>query len=251
MTLNYFKPAPGIIGASTTKSHGNLSYTVGEEAQQVLQSRIALADEVGIDLSHWVFARQCHSSNFKKVSLADKTRGVYSHEDGIEDVDALYTFDKELVLAFFHADCVPILFADPTRHLIGAIHAGWQGTLSEIVKKTLHHCISEENINPQNLKVFVGPCLDKHSAQIKGDIQPYLVNSTFDKTPFIIDNKTSYSIDTRGLTLKMLDDLGVLKENILNLDEDTCLLDDKYYSAQRDGLVSGRHLTFIFQDDKS
>ena len=56
---------------------------------------------------------------------------------GLEPGDALVTNQPNLLVLVRTADCVPILVADMKRKVIAAIHAGWRGTLSGIVSKTL------------------------------------------------------------------------------------------------------------------
>lgn len=251
MNLIKFEPSANVFGYTTTKSSdaysdNNLSFTVGDDYHHVIKNREHIAAQIGIPLERWVFARQAHTDKIAKVTLDDAGRGARNHEDGIEDVDGLYTFEKNLVLAFFHADCVPILLADPKSHMIAAIHSGWQGTLSEITTKALYQIIEKENLDPQHIKVYVGPCLSFENSKIDEDIEPYLQGSTFDKSDYITQMDGHYQIDTRGLTLKMLLDSGIQQKNIQNLQEDTFELDDKYFSFQREN-KTGRHLTFIYQ----
>lgn len=246
MSYIKYQPSPNVIGGTTTKNQGNLSFTVGDDPQEVLLRRQALAKELNIDLSRFVFARQQHTDKIQKVTFQDAGKGAFSHEEGIPLVDGLYTFDEHLVLAFFHADCVPILLHDPISGLIGAIHSGWQGTLSEITRKALDQIKSEENVQLDNLQVYVGPCLSFENSAVNDNINNYLKDSTFDKTPYIKKDGDSYSIDTRGLTLKMLHDAGINKENIINLQEDTFDRKDLYFSFQREH-QTGRHLSFIYK----
>lgn len=244
MELIHFNPHPNIHGYTTTKAQKNLSFTVGEDSKTVLQNRQELVSKLNLDLNDFIFARQCHSDKVVKVTSDDRGKGAYDHESGIPDVDGIYTFDKDVVLAFFHADCVPILLHDPVSGLIGAIHAGWQGTLKEILYKGLMKIKNQENVDLSNLLVYVGPCLSFESSAIDHDLQPYLVDSTFDKTPYIKATPYAYKIDMRALTMKMLELAGVPSENVTNYNEDTCTLEDKYFSFQR-SRTTGRHLTFI------
>ena len=246
MTLIKYQPAADIVGYTTTKEQGNLSFTVGDKPELVLERRKKLADTIGIDLNRFVFARQQHTDKIAKVTEQDAGRGALSHEEGIPGVDGLYTFDENLVLAFFHADCVPILLHDPVSGLIGAIHSGWQGTLHEITRKALEKIQEDEGIDLANLNVYVGPCLSKESSSIDQDLSPYLVDSTFNNTDYIETTTHEFKIDTRGLTHKMLEDAGVKKENITTIEQDTYQMDESYFSFQRD-TQTGRHLTLIYK----
>jgi purine-nucleoside/S-methyl-5'-thioadenosine phosphorylase / adenosine deaminase len=51
--------------------------------------------------------------------------------------DALLTARRATALAVQVADCVPILLADPVSGLIGAVHAGWRGTVAGVLPATL------------------------------------------------------------------------------------------------------------------
>ena len=251
MNLIKFEPSDNVYGYTTFKmddsfSSNNLSFTVGNDSLRVIQNRESLATQIGQPLNRWVFARQAHTDKIAKVTKEDAGRGAYQHEDGIEGVDGLYTFEKNLVLAFFHADCVPVLLSDASTGMIAAIHSGWQGTLREITKKAINQIIENEHIDPKNIKAYVGPCLAVENSRIGEDLRPYLDASTFDKSAYITPLKNAYQIDTRGLTLRMLEDAGVLGQNIQIINEDTYTEADKYFSFQRDN-DTGRHLTFIYQ----
>ena len=245
-----------VLAGTTTRVHGksegvysknNLGYTVGDDPAIVTFNRETLAKQINTTLNDWIFVKQCHSDQFKKVSTEDKGRGSYSFEDGIEQVDALYSFDKRLVLSFFHADCVPVLFYDRTTHLIGAIHAGYDGTLSEITKKTLSHVIHNEKVKPENIQVIIGPALSYKNSNMKVDITQRLNDMTVDTTDCYTKLENGhFKIDTRTLNKRMVLECGIPLENIHDYDHDTFEDSSLYYSYERDG-QTGRHLSFITQ----
>lgn len=239
-----------LLVQTTTRQNGvssgpytsnNLSYTVNDKKENVDQNRQRLAQEVGIDLNHWVFARQCHSDQIAKVDSSQASRGAYDHHDGIENVDALYTFDKNLVLAFFHADCVPLLFYDTTSGLIGAIHAGWQGTLKEITQKSLTQVIVTEDLDPKNIHVIIGPALSFESCSLNPDLVdiPYTLNKNIQ-----LDENNHLKLNVVQMNIDQCLACGIPLENIDNQSEDTLSNPDKYFSFQRDQ-ETGRHLSFI------
>ncbi len=256
MALIRYKPFNHIIAGTSDRNGGvsqepydtfNGALTVADSSLNVIQNRQRLAEKVGIPLSNWVFCRQCHSDQIRKVTSFDHGRGAFDHEEGIRDCDALYTFEDNLVLAFVHADCVPILLVDPVKHMIAAIHAGWSGTLKEITRKSLEELINKEGIDPKNLKAYLGPALSYESSLITENVLPYLEKMSFDASEFVtLYPQNQAKIDTRGLNIKMLTDAGVLEKNITNLDIDTYINDELFFSYQRQS-VTGRHITFIAQ----
>jgi hypothetical protein len=59
---------------------------------------------------------------------------------GIADnpkADAVATDRAGIALGILTADCVPILLADASAHVIGAAHAGWNGALAGVVEAVL------------------------------------------------------------------------------------------------------------------
>ena len=256
MALIRYSPFNHIIAGTSDRNGGvskfpyeslNGALTVGDNSLDVIINRQRLAEKVGIPLNHWVFCRQSHTDQLRKVTSHDRGRGAFDHEDGIRDCDALYTTDEDTVLAFVHADCVPVLLVEPDKHLIAAIHAGWPGTLKEITTKVIQELQIKEQINPSQLRVYLGPAVSYASSLITENIQPYLEKMSFNPQEFVtLFPNNQAKIDIRGLNIKMLLDAGVQYENITNLDIDTYLNDDLCFSFQRNG-VTGRHITFIAQ----
>lgn len=256
MALIRYKPYKNIVAGTTDRNGGtsqapfdslNGSLTIGDDSLDVITNRQRLASKVGIPLSHWVFCRQSHSDVIRKVTSFDKGSGAFDHEEGIRDCDGLYTKEDGIVLAFVHADCVPILLVDQQSHIICAIHAGWSGTLKEITRKAIEELVQKEGVNPSHLKAYVGPALSYDSSLIQENIQPYLETMSFDAMEYVtIYPKNQAKIDARGLNIKMLLDAGVKYENITNLDIDTYINDDLFFSYQRES-TTGRHITFIAQ----
>ena len=45
--------------------------------------------------------------------------------------DGILTKNKNLAIGILTADCCPILFYDPKKNIIGAVHAGWKGAFKK------------------------------------------------------------------------------------------------------------------------
>ena len=59
----------------------------------------------------------------------DRGKGALDQDSVIKETDALITEEPGVALMAFYADCVPIMFLDPVRKVIGISHAGWKGTV--------------------------------------------------------------------------------------------------------------------------
>ncbi|HYL76929.1 MAG TPA: peptidoglycan editing factor PgeF [Bryobacteraceae bacterium] len=73
------------------------------------------------------------------------------------DGDALISNKPGITLAVRTADCLPILMADPRNRAIAAVHAGWRGTVQEIVLKTMEAMTEKFGTRQEDLVVAIGP----------------------------------------------------------------------------------------------
>ena len=133
-------------------SHGDgldtLDLGMGAE-KDVRENRRRFASALGGDISNMFSAKQIHSNIVEIVTKNDLGRHF--------ECDGFVTNEKDLLLTVKVADCVPILLYDDSG-VIGAVHAGWRGTVNGIavnaVKKMIMLGASAENI-----KVAIGPCI--------------------------------------------------------------------------------------------
>lgn len=144
-----------ITALTTTRKCGNLTYQI-KSNDDVKMNRLSLCQELNIDLNHLIPVYQTHSDVIKEVTEKDVGKGQNDFESGIK-ADAIYTKEKGLALAIFHADCVPIFFYSPKNKIIGIIHAGQKGSLKEITKKSISYLLAKEQINPHDIYFYLGP----------------------------------------------------------------------------------------------
>jgi hypothetical protein len=87
-------------------------------------------------------------------------RIVKDHDDARNDeerCDALATSAHNVLIGVKTADCVPVLLADAMTGAVAAVHAGWRGTLAEIVSETLVRMRTEFGTNPSDVLAAIGP----------------------------------------------------------------------------------------------
>lgn len=153
------------LAITTTTSLGNMAFQVAQNPNEVEENRKSLFNELQIASDEVVFVHQTHSDVIKETIIEDRGKGKNSFESGIE-ADALYTKSKRLGLGIFHADCEPIFFIHEESGIIGIIHAGFKGTMKHIAYKAIKELCKKEDIEPEDIKIFVGPLRREKSFEV-------------------------------------------------------------------------------------
>ena len=131
---------------------------------------------------------QTHSNNFYRVET-----DMYSDFiNTIEDVDALYTFDKNVGLIVKTADCLPVLISHPSG-LIAVCHAGRRGTESKILFKIINHFYEKYGFKDQFVFWF-GPHINYDVYQIDKVKNQYFDLKGENLNQIISSNINSYQI---------------------------------------------------------
>src|SRR6185369_12500807 len=120
-------------------------------------NRSLLARAFDINQEALVTVRQVHGND---ILIIDEANEDYSHFLSLE-CDAIITNQRGVMIGVCVADCAPILILDPKEQVIAAVHAGWQGTASKLVSKTVSGLKSLFGCDPRNLQAVIGPCIGK------------------------------------------------------------------------------------------
>jgi YfiH family protein len=147
-------------GASHPPYDGlNLSFNVGDDPKRVLNNRQRLAGALGTSLTSLTLARQVHDDHVSVVTEDMRGEGAVDHEGAIDQTDAMVTDVPGTCLMILLADCVPILLCDPSKNVVGVVHAGWKGTVQCLAQKTVHMLGSTFGCSPKDLVAGIGPSI--------------------------------------------------------------------------------------------
>ena len=161
--------------------------------------------------------------------------------------DALVTNQPNLLVLVRTADCVPILVADMKRRVIAAIHAGWRGTLSGIVSKTLSVLQTQFDTRVNDVRVGIGPSIGVCCFEVDGPVMQPLRATV----PFWEDVvEKAGTADKAMLNLKkliawQLAQCGIGETAISQVDSCTKCQPDMFYSYRREGRVNGTMMSGI------
>ena len=147
------------------------------------------------------------TDDFFQLSNAEQTE----EEEG---KDAVVTDCRNVCIGVHTADCVPVLFYDPTHHAIGVAHAGWRGTVQRIVQHTLKHMTELYGTKPSDLKVVIGPCISEKNFEVGQEVYDTFATEGF-PMEHIARMYEKWHIDLPLCNQLQLEEVGVPSSNIL------------------------------------
>ncbi|MEQ2164419.1 hypothetical protein GOODEAATRI_006527 [Goodea atripinnis] len=169
-----------------------------------------------------------------------------------ESYDSMVTNQRGVVLAAPGADCMPILFADPVKKVIGAAHAGWRGTVMGVATATVDAMVTNFGCRHSDIVVAVGPSvgaccftLDKEQAADFITLHPDCVPDPESAKPHV---------DIRLANRVLLQQCGILPDHI----HDNMVMDrpsvtpctscnpEDFFSHVRDGVNFGTQVGFLW-----
>lgn len=136
----------------------SLSFFMGDEREAVYENFRRICGAIGVDEEKLVFGCQTHSANVRVVTAADAGKGILRQRD-YTDVDGLVTNVPGLPLCTLYADCVPLLFLDPVKGVVGCSHAGWRGTAAAIGRRTVEVMQETYGSRPADILACIAPSI--------------------------------------------------------------------------------------------
>ena len=136
----------------------NLSFTRGDDPAAVRENFRRFCAAAGMDDRRVVISAQEHHVQIRNVTADDRGRGV-DRERGYTDIDGLLTDEPGVVLCTQYADCVPLLFVDPVKRVVGTSHSGWKGTVARIGAVTVERMAADYGCRREDILAGVAPSI--------------------------------------------------------------------------------------------
>ncbi len=234
------KSLPGLVAAESTRHGGisaapfkslNLGLNTTDDARNVEENRKRFFMALGIDPARVATAHQVHGQEILTVSEPGRYEGY----------DALMTDQPNLFVGVSVADCVPILVYDQKNRAVAAIHAGWKGTVGELVRLTLEAMQQTYSTHPRDCYAYVGTCIDETSFEVGPD-----VGDQFAPEFKRVDEFTQRTfVNLRSANTKQLINFGIPAAQIAISSFSTVLNNDDYFSHRLEKGQTGRLLAII------
>ncbi len=289
-----FATRRGGVSVQEHTSSLNLAFGRGDEDAVVLQNLELFAQGVGFDARSIVSRPQIHSDRIFTVTRKNRGEGYYIRggeticerfepsgaafcgeignreskaiggecvENGIctdiENGDGYICGERGVVLGIKTADCTPILFEaerDGEIVAVGAVHAGWRGSVADIAGKCVERLIGEFCVARCNIRAAIGPCIHDCCYEVSEDVFCEVKERLGEDIArrFVIPSASAhekYMCDLAGINCALLLRHGLRYENIEIIDECTCCHPEKYFSHRYSGGKRGTMLNVIFMNE--
>lgn len=250
---------PGLTAGFTTRNGGvseapyhslNMALHVHDQIAAVVENRKRVCVAVGMSFESWTCAEQVHGHHVHVVTADERGRGREAREDAIQSADAIITQEEDICLASFYADCVPLLFVDPVKRVIGLAHAGWQGTVQQIAVHTVEKMQEAFGCDPSHILAAIGPsissCCYEVDKRVITPVEQLLQDLPAEaRSALKYQNEDHAMVDLREINRHLLVKAGIMASNIECTTWCTGCHREMFYSHRMEGGHTGRMASWI------
>ncbi len=236
-----FELFENVIAFTTTRNtfvENNAPRFTGNSSKKTDGNRKKLAEILGIPSDRLVFPRQTHTNCVAEIYGLP--------EEELQETDALVTNRPGICLCVQTADCVPILLFDPKQKVVAAIHAGWRGTVKKIAGESIEKMKTGYHSRAENIFAAVGPSISPDVYEVGDEVVKAVQKNIPNSGKTLHQNNSGkFHFNLWEANRQILLECGLIPENIEILAECTFQNKEKYYSARRQGIETGRLVSGI------
>jgi len=158
--------------------------------------------------------------------------------------DAVVTHEKDVLIGVQVADCVPVILYDREKKIAGAVHAGWRGTASSILKKTIEVMNNRFFCEPKDILVAIGPSIRACCYTVGPDVFEAVVHAT-GRGDYCQVHEGRQSLDLAIANREQALSMGISESTIWVSADCTFCNPERYFSYRYAKGSTGRQAAFI------
>jgi YfiH family protein len=226
----------------------------GHHVSAHLQSDFRLEDD-GIyrcaAFQHFLWQEHGFGTRMANPTAAITLRQIHSGQvwnahrlaaDRQQEGDALFTDDILRGIGVRTADCVPLLLLDTQNRAVAAVHAGWRGSASAIVRRTLEKMTQDCGTDAANVCAALGPCIRECCYEVGDEVARQFV-PLFPEWEQLTGGKLH--LDLPEANRRHLLAAGVSPDHIFDCCLCTSCNPEQFFSYRREPQNPGRMLSAI------
>lgn len=215
----------------------NLAGFTDDAAENIFENRrrfLSLFD------GDWQLATawQVHGATITPVERISTIEGDGGYTNDSIQCDALSTITQRILVGVKSADCVPVLLADKRTGACAAVHAGWRGTLKEILPRALDHLHEQYGTCAGDVHACLGPAAGGCCYEVGAEV----INSfreRFERTFFTPTREGHARIDLHKANEAQLIQAGIIRSQIYTAPFCT-MHNNQFFSYRREKNILGR-----------
>ena len=220
----------------------NFGIHVGDSEEHLTGNRQRLRSAFELAGDNPVTVAQVHGDRIMVIHETFRAEG----RRGPLEYDGIITAGRGIAVGIKTADCVPLLFADPVRGVVGAIHAGWRGTALGIAAKAVDIFIRSFSSAPENILVAIGPAIGRCCYEVDAPVFHAFDNTDTQRYAFASGKgKGKWMLDLIAANRLQAQEAGIPPQNVFAADLCTSCRRDSFFSHRGEGGNTGRQISFI------
>lgn len=236
-------------GGCSTGAYASLNCTAytGDNPACVERNQQLLRDMLPYPPQELVIPYQTHGTSCLTIDETYLNASAEQKQKMLQGVDALTTNHADICLCISTADCIPVLIYDQTHHAAAAIHAGWRGTVQRIVSQTLQQMQQRYGTEGKGCIACIGPGILLQAFETGDEVYEAFAAAEFPMSQLSYRHPSTqkYHLDLPAANLLQLQEFGIPIAQIEQSGICTYTQHDRFFSARRLGIKSGRILSGI------
>jgi polyphenol oxidase len=222
----------------------NAGFLVGDRPEDVQRNLERVGEAFAIPQGQLLLMGQVHGDRVCVIDGKDTPAGLTPECDGF------ITARTGLALGIRTADCVPLLFVDRVRRVIGAAHAGWRGTALGIAAKMVGIFAERFSSLPEDILIAIGPAIGPCCYQIDAPVFAAL-DARGDAGASLrpCRQEGRWMLDLSLANRLQLLEIGVPEDHILSSGLCTACRPDQFFSHRASRGTAGRLINFLMLQD--
>lgn len=224
----------------------NLGIATGDDEENIRTNWEIFLEACGIIGVSFVYGKQQHGNRVLIVDEEDK-RPVSSSVPEKYYADGYVTNRRNVPLAVFTADCVPVLLHEKYAGVIGAVHCGWRSTAADIEKNAVE-AMESLGADPKKIRAAIGPAIEKECFEVGEEVVDAMASLLGeDLSPFAEKKEApgKYRMDLKGIVKRRFVQLGLQEKNIEILPACTMCESERFWSHRYTGGQRGSQASII------
>lgn len=224
----------------------------GDAREKVEENRCLLADAVGFRKDLLFAPAQVHGAEVRVLDDNFLRLDENSRSNYLQGIDGVITATPGVCVAVTTADCVPVLLYAPDKNVVAAVHAGWRGTVKDIVSKAIGIMVGDFGCDAAEMVAGIGPAISLSKFEVGNEVVDAFAasgnwteaemgsivscNPATGKAHIDLCKANALLLMKAGLSASSIGDSGICTHTNYH----------DFFSARRLGINSGRILSGIF-----